>query len=279
MDAHQRRVNRRTTTRAGGIGTDRNPPQRTPKQLQLSVKAKSAVSTETIISLVATLSIAAIQAMGVTVSPWLAIPCWLGVLYCLVDVIWRYMSRHAVYKCVFSALAILAIGALVYRSIVGPSLELATVAVTFGDERKIPASIPPIHWNKYGGSEALPNLQWAPDITEWPLPADFRGPLVVNVNIENSSNVPLKDATITVTSNKRISSKTLKVASYDDHSLSVETRTIYPANRVGYVFPISVQFDDDVVGHYAELNVTIEATNMKKTYVGFGGFHFTKPQP
>jgi|HubBroStandDraft_5_1064220.scaffolds.fasta_scaffold126804_2 hypothetical protein len=235
------------------------------------------VSTETSLGLIATLSIAAIQAMGYTVTPWVAIPCWLLVAYCVLDVIWRHLKRGLSVRLILTGLLFVGIGSLIYRSIVGPIVELGTVKVFFSESRRFPAVVVPFDGVQRGGLGKLASL-----VASTPPQIILLRPgseqLVMSVIVQNASNIPIRNAHISIISTSPIEGKSMSIYTFSPNEISTDIRELPPYDQLTQENDTSVEFEGIRDGLLSNLTVTVEADNMKP-FVGIGKFKFiVKPQ-
>lgn len=208
-------------------------------------------------------------------SPWIAFPCWILVSALLIDLIWRdrncsMWKRHIP----LSALTLAVTGLLCYRSIVGPLVKLGTVNVAFSESKRIPATSVPFSDGLENGMSILSKSIQAAPVQELRL-APKTGKVVMNVIVQNSSDIPIQNAHIQIMSNVPIRGMTMGVYSFSEVALSYEKRILVPFRKLGQESMFSIEFENEQSIPLAGLTVTIDGDNMKP-YVGVGKFKFVR---
>ena len=273
-NSHQREIaERKSGSRPSDTGS--RPVVNTEPKSKFVFRMPFSAATDTNVCLIVTLGLGAIQAMGVNVSTWIAVVCWLGVLVCLLDLIWREVRRHVLVKIAATVLSLIAVSSFVYRSWAGPLVPLGNVEVRFGDQRQFLATRLPHTETLKDGLESLTSdfMNGVPLNTLHLAPNS--GKASVWVVVRNASKIPIHNANITIESTTPITSKSEGSFKFSDKEIHFEERTLHPFYKMGKEYWYQIEFEDESSVSWEDLSVFVESDN-SETYIGYGRFSFVR---
>ena len=150
-----------------------------------------------------------------------------------------------------------------------------TIAVYFSESRRFPADVIDV---THGLAPVEANMEQA--FAKAPVHQlrlrPGAGKIVMSVVIQNTSNVPIRNAHIQILSKTPITGKTLGVFPWSDKAISYDDRVLRPFSRLGEEYFISVEFEDESTIPRAIVGVIVDADNMDP-YVGGGVFSLLRP--